>query len=94
MRGRIQRDRDNPNIRHDEVTVIDRALTRPWTADKRYVRDPNDVRRKWTEPNCNATNQFVTIGKEMYYHSADGYPVPMKRCPTPPDLRYFNRRQK
>jgi hypothetical protein len=33
-------DKDDPNIFHDQITVFDLALTRPWTVDKKYVRDP------------------------------------------------------
>ena len=33
---------------HDEITVIDHALTRPWTVDKTYVRDP-DPWPQWPE---------------------------------------------
>src|SRR2546430_13513896 len=36
------------NILHDEVTMIDNALTRPWTVDKKYVRNPNP-RPAWPE---------------------------------------------
>src|SRR5579871_2013683 len=41
FRERIYRDKDNPNLMHDEMTTIDNALTRPWTVDKRYVRNTN-----------------------------------------------------
>ena len=30
---------------HDEVTVIDHALTRPWTVDKKYVHDYKSASR-------------------------------------------------
>ena len=50
FRERIYRDKANPNLLHDEITVIDHALTRPWTVDKRYVRDPNP-RPNWIESN-------------------------------------------
>src|ERR1700733_2890935 len=38
FKERIHLDKTNPNIIHDEITVIDHALTRPWTVDKKYVR--------------------------------------------------------
>src|SRR3981081_69073 len=41
FKERIHRDKTDPNILHDEITVIDHALTRPWTVDKKYVRNPN-----------------------------------------------------
>src|SRR3954453_12009474 len=31
----------NPNILHDEITVIDHALPRPWTVDKTFRHNPN-----------------------------------------------------
>jgi hypothetical protein len=34
----------NPDAPFDEITVIDHALTRPWTITKRYRRDPNAIR--------------------------------------------------
>jgi hypothetical protein len=72
-----------------EITVIDSALTRPWTLDKRYVRNPNDPQPRWDEFNCPELNQLVPIGKELYTTSADGYLMPVKKNQPPPDLRYF-----
>ena len=37
---RMYRDKADPKILHDEITVVDHALTRPWTVDKKYVLDP------------------------------------------------------
>src|SRR5262250_1616556 len=34
FKERFYRDKADPKIIHDEVTVIDHALTRPWTVDK------------------------------------------------------------
>jgi hypothetical protein len=34
FKERIYLDKANPNILHNEITVIDHALTRPWTVDK------------------------------------------------------------
>jgi hypothetical protein len=45
---RIYRDKAEPNILHDVVTVIDHALTRPWVVDKKYTLIPNP-RPVWTE---------------------------------------------
>ena len=86
FKERIYLDKDNPNILHDEITVIDNALTRPWTVDKRYVRNPQP---RWDEYNCPEVNQLVPIGKELYTTSADGYLMPVKKNQPPPDLRYF-----
>ena len=35
FKERIYRDKADPKILHDEITVIDHALTRPWTVDKK-----------------------------------------------------------
>jgi hypothetical protein len=94
IKERIHADPANPNLLHDEVTVIDHALTRPWTVDKQYVRNPNDLHHVWPEYNCPLTSQFVPVGKEMYYLSADGYLMPMKKGQKPPDLRYFRTTEK
>ena len=94
IKERIHADPANPNLLHDEVTVIDHALTRPWTVDKRYVRNPKDLHPIWAEYNCPLTSQFVAIGKDMYYLSADGYLMPMKKGQKPPDLRYFGAAEK
>jgi hypothetical protein len=91
---RIHADPANPNLLHDEVTVIDHALTQPWTVDKRYVRNPGGLHHLWPEYNCPLTSQFVPVGMEMYYLSADGYLMPMKKGQKPPDLRYFRATEK
>jgi hypothetical protein len=35
---RFALDKAAPNLLYDEITVIDRALTQPWTAVKRPIR--------------------------------------------------------
>jgi hypothetical protein len=45
FKERFYLDKANPNLLHDEITVIDHALTRPWTVDKRYTRNPINRRR-------------------------------------------------
>jgi hypothetical protein len=93
VKERIYIDRNNPNIVHDEVTVIDHALTRPWTVMKNYQRDPNPY-PNWTEENCPETNNHITIADQDYMLSGDGLLMPTHRDQTPPDLRYFRRSQK
>ena len=43
IKERIYLDKNNQDILHDEFTVIDHALTQPWTVTKNYRRDRNDV---------------------------------------------------
>jgi hypothetical protein len=74
---------------HDVITTIDNALTRPWTVDKKYVRNPNP-RPVWREYDLNEANAQIMIGKENYFLSWDGNLMPAKKNQAPPDLRYFN----
>jgi hypothetical protein len=89
FKERIWRDKANPDILHDEITSIDHALTRPWTVDKRYVRNPAP-RLDWPEFYTTENNAQVVIGKENYFLSGDGMLMPAKKGQAPPDLRYFN----
>ncbi len=93
FKERIYLDKANPNVLHDEITVMDHALTRPWTVDKKYVRNP-DLRADWPESVCVEYNAQVFIGKENYYLSADGFLMPAKKGQSPPDLRFFNQSRK
>jgi len=85
---RLHRDQDDPNILHDEVTVIDHALTRPWSVDKKYVRNPAP-RPDWVEAYCTEGTSLVFIGDEGYYLSSDGELMPIRKGQAPPDLKYF-----
>jgi hypothetical protein len=93
FKERIHLDPLDPKILHDEITVFDHALTRPWTVDKKYVRDA-DPRPDWPESICPEYNAQVFIGKENYYLSAEGYLMPAKKGQAPPDLKYFNQSRK
>src|SRR5205814_3762604 len=53
FKERIYVDKADPNVLHDEITVVDNALTRPWIVDKKYMRDP-DPRPDWDEAYCTA----------------------------------------
>ena len=86
FKERIFRDKADPAILHDVVTVIDNALTRPWVVDKKYR---HNSRYRWTESSCIETNSMVAIGKESYFMSADGMLMPVRKNQPPPDLRYF-----
>ena len=88
FKERIFVDKKDPNLLHDEITVIDDALTRPWTVDKRYIRNA-DLRTQWPEFICNEYNGQVMIGGEHYYLSSNGSLMPVRKDQAPPDLRYF-----
>jgi hypothetical protein len=93
FKERIYLDKANPNLLHDEMTVVDNALTHPWTVDKRYVRNP-DLKADWPESICPEYNANVQIGKDNYWLSADGFLMPARESQAPPDLRYFRKGHK
>lgn len=88
IKERIYLDKADHNLLHDEITVTDHALTRPWTVMKNYRREL-DRHPNWREVNCYENNNHVEIGKQNYMLSADGYLMPTKKDQPPPDLRYF-----
>jgi hypothetical protein len=92
VKERIFLDKADPNVAHDEVTVYDHALTRPWTVTKNYRRSPQ-AQPNWTEEYCE-DNNHVSIGQDDYMLSADGLLMPAKKDQPPPDLRYFKKPQK
>jgi len=93
FKERFHLDQGNPSILHNEITVIDNALTRPWSVDKTFRRNPNP-RPKWREASCVEGNNQVMIGKENYFLSADGNLMPTKKDQPPPNLKYFKQPQK
>jgi hypothetical protein len=93
FKERIHLDKNDPNILHDEITVFDHALTRPWSVDKTFQHNP-DPHPPWMEQNCNEGNANIVIGKENYFLSAEGLLMPAKKDQAPPDLRYFRQTQK
>ena len=76
VRERIYVDRNNPEVMHNEITIIDRAFAWPWTVDKHYRRLRNVI---WLEDNCNENNHHIVIGKENYFVGADGYLMPARK---------------
>jgi hypothetical protein len=86
---RIYLDKADPDLLHDDMTVIDHALTRPWSVAKKYRRE-KVARPVWPEDNCPDNNGLIFIGNDMYYESAEGLLMPSKKGQQPPDLRYFN----
>src|SRR5260370_14183012 len=83
---RIFLDKNNAEVLHDEITLIDHAFTSPWTVTRAYKRTRNPV---WTEYHCAESNEHVFIGNEGYLMSADGYLMPTRKGQRPPDPRYF-----
>jgi hypothetical protein len=94
VKERIYLDKANPDILHDEITLIDHAYTRPWTVMKTYPRAKEAAPIWWREEICAENNTHVTVGKEDYFVSADGYLMPVRKDQAPPDLRYFSQSRK
>ena len=91
IKERLFLDKVDPNILHNQMTTTDNALTRPWSVERTYRREPKVI---WTETNCVEDNDIVVIGKEDYRLSRDdGLLMPRKKGQKPPDLRHFNEAQ-
>jgi hypothetical protein len=88
IKERFYIDEKNPNVSHDEVTVIDHALTRPWTVVKNYQRAP-DPRPYYHEENCPEGNVNVRVGNDDYMISSDGFLMPTEKGQKAPNLKYF-----
>jgi len=92
FKERFHLDKNNPNLLHEEITVFDHALTRPWSVDKTYRRNPNPYPR-WNRISCAEGNNYVVIGTDTYFLSGDGFLMPTKKDQAPPDSRYFKKVQ-
>jgi hypothetical protein len=93
VKERIFSDAADPNIIHDEITLIDHAFTHPWTVTKNYRRVAQ-ARPYWRESPCTENNAHARIGDQDYMLSPDGLLMPAKKDQAPPDLRYFNKARK
>ena len=93
IKERIFQDKANPNLMYDEITTMDHALTKPWSATKTYRRAQYD-HPVWHESVCAENNPHVEIAGQGYMLSADGFLMPAKKDQPPPDLKYFKTRAK
>jgi hypothetical protein len=93
FKERLYRDKTDPKILHDEITVFDNALTRPWIVDKKYVHDSNP-RPEWAEAYCSENPSMIAIGKQSYFLSGEGLLMPVRKDQPPPDLKYFKQPHK
>jgi hypothetical protein len=93
FKERFHLDKSDANLLHDEITVIDHALTRPWSVDKTFRRSTKKY-PNWGRSSCNEGNNQLVIGTENYFLSAEGMLMPAKKDQPPPDLRYFKPSQK
>jgi hypothetical protein len=91
IKEKIYLDKTKADTLYDEITVIDNALTRPWSALKTYRREAAKGPIWWREDICAENNVHISVGKEDYFLSADGFLMPARKDQAPPDLRYFKR---
>jgi len=87
VKERIYLDKADPNVLHDDITTTDSALTRPWTVNKRYVRESRPV--VWVESSCPEGNPHIRIGGEFYMRGPDDLLMPTRKGQKPPDTRHF-----
>ena len=87
VKERFYLDKANQDILHDEVTVYDHALTRPWTVLKDMKREKKPI---WVESICGEGNVHVNIGGQHYMLNGDGELMPTMKDQPPPSLKHFN----
>src|ERR1043166_3636315 len=76
VKERISLDPGNHSFLINEITVIDHALTRPWTVKRSYIRDQQPL---WIETNCSDEDLRVRLGGEIYFKSVDGALMPTRK---------------
>ena len=86
---KLYADKADPNILHDEITVTDHALTRPWMVTRSYRRTASPAQAQWSDFNCMTDPNRIQIGTQNYKLSPEGLLKPAVRGQRPPDLKYF-----
>jgi hypothetical protein len=86
---KLYADKGNENILHDEITVTDHALTRPWTVTRSYRRNIQQAAPDRPEVACSGDTTRVQIGDQDYRLSTDGLLMPARKGQKPPNLKYF-----
>src|SRR5262245_6743267 len=89
VKERIYLDKDNPDTLYDDITVIDNALTQPWTIKKTMRRGKDPI---WVESICPEGNVHVEIGHQHYMLSPDQLLMPMYKGQPAPDLGHFEQK--
>jgi hypothetical protein len=69
VKERFYLDKANPDILHDQITVDDHALTRPWTVVKTMRREKKPI---WVRSICAEGNVHVNIGNRHYMLNGEG----------------------
>jgi hypothetical protein len=93
IKERIYLDNANRNVLRDDITVIDHALTRPWSVRKHASRETGP-RPIWRSAVCAENNSLVRIQNDAYFVTPDeGFLMPTYKNQPPPDLKFFNRQR-
>jgi hypothetical protein len=90
VKERFFLDKTKPDILYDEITVMDHALTKPWTVLKTMRREKKPI---WVESICSEGNIHVMIGGEQYLLGGDGQLMPFYEGQKPPDLGHFTKKK-
>jgi hypothetical protein len=94
IKERFYLDKADRNTLDDEITVIDHAMTRPYTKLQKAFRN-RDPRPEWPSETCPEDTFWIKIGGETYYrNAADGKLMPAAKDQPPPDLSYFKQSPK
>jgi hypothetical protein len=88
VKERFYLDKADADILHNQITVYDHALTRPWTVLKSMSRERKPI---WVENVCTEDNLQVNIGHEHYMLNNLGELMPAKKDQPPPDLKHFGK---
>ena len=91
VKERITLDKTNKDILTNEITIIDHALTRPWTVKRSYRRLKTPSAMEYV---CAENNNQVVLEGEDYMIGADGKLMPTRKDQPPPDLRHFGQTKK
>jgi hypothetical protein len=86
IKEKLYLDKANSNLLHDDVTLIDHALTRPWSVTRNFLRA---AKPSWIEYLCAERNNLIIIRGESFFVREDGDLMPMAKDQRPPDLRNF-----
>ena len=81
IKERIYLDKADRNVLWNDITVIDNALTRPYSKKQRAERNP-DPHPTWKSDSCLGIQRPDPIGADNYYLSADGYLMPAQEGPA------------
>jgi len=94
IKERLYLDKADHNVLFNLVTVIDNAMTRPYSKLQRLIRKP-DARPVWLGETCPLDNVWLKIEGDTYVlNVVDGKLMPSFKGQKPPDLSNFKQPRK